>query len=44
MKQHVDAGDVSLEYLPTDMMVSDLLTKPLIGQKFRDLRAKLMGH
>jgi hypothetical protein len=44
VKQHVDAGDVSLEYLPTDMMVSDLLTKPLIGRKFRDLRAKLMGH
>jgi hypothetical protein len=44
IKQHVDEGDVKLNYLPTEEMVSDLLTKPLIGKRFRDLRAKLMGY
>jgi hypothetical protein len=44
IKQHIDEGDVVLKYLPTEEMVSDLLTKPIIGKRFRELKEKLMGR
>ena len=44
VKQHIDCGDVKIEYLPTDDMTADMLTKPLLGHQFYKLRAKLMNH
>jgi hypothetical protein len=32
-----------LRYCPTDIMWADVLTKPLQGQKFRDMRAFLQN-
>jgi hypothetical protein len=43
VKDRIDTGDVVLEHLPTDDMVSDILTKPLQGSKFQELRAKLLN-
>lgn len=43
IKQCIDLQEIELEYLPTDQMVADILTKPLQGNKFRELRAKLMN-
>ena len=44
MKQHFDNNDFKLIHCPTDLMVADILTKPLQGEKFLKLRAKLLGH
>ena len=36
-------GDLEVEHEPTKQMWSDILTKPLQGQLFFDMRAKLMN-
>jgi hypothetical protein len=43
IKERVDADEVILEYLPTDQMIADILTKPLQGSKFAELRAALLN-
>jgi hypothetical protein len=39
----VRTGEVVLEYLPTEEMIADLLTKPLQGELFRELRRRLLN-
>jgi hypothetical protein len=39
----VKSKEVHVEYVPTHDMIADLLTKPLQGQLFRDLRDKLLN-
>ena len=39
----MESGELELEYLPTDDMLADLLTKPLQGEKFRCLRDELLN-
>ena len=41
IKDYYDAGEVDLRYCPTGEMWADVLTKPLQGQLFRDMRAFL---
>ena len=43
VKDRVDIGEVRIEYMPTDDMVADILTKPLQGAKFAALRAMLLN-
>jgi KUP system potassium uptake protein len=31
LKDHVEQGTIKLIYLPTDQMVADMFTKPLLG-------------
>jgi hypothetical protein len=33
-----------LIHCPTDIIVADILTKPLHGEVFKGLRAKLLGY
>ena len=41
---HVEKGNVLIEYCPTDKMTADyLLTKPLNGKKFVKFRNEIMG-
>ncbi len=40
-KYYYDTGEVDLRYCPTGEMWADVLTKPLQGQLFRDMRAFL---
>jgi hypothetical protein len=42
-KDKVESGELMIEYLPTEEMVADLLTKPLQGELFRRLRSKLLN-
>lgn len=42
-KDRVAAGEIRLEYLPTDKMVADLLTKPVVGEAFKRLVKLLYG-
>ncbi len=39
MKDYYDAGVIDIKFCPTDQMWADVLTKPLQGQKFRDMQA-----
>jgi hypothetical protein len=43
LTERIESGDVNVEYCCTDEMVSDLLTKPLQGDKFIYLRSKLLN-
>lgn len=44
LKDNIDNGNIKLEYLSTNNMVADILTKPIVGSKFKELRDILMGH
>ncbi len=39
IKDYCNSGEIDLRYCPIDMMWADVLTKPLQGKKFRDMRA-----
>jgi hypothetical protein len=43
LKHLIDQGFVELIYKPTDELVADILTKPLVGWKFQYLLKKLLG-
>jgi histone deacetylase 1/2 len=43
VKDRVESGEIVVEYLPTDDMIADVLTKPLQGAKFKELRDKLLN-
>lgn len=42
VKDYVDRDEISIEYLPTEKMLADLLTKPLHGETFYRLRKTLL--
>jgi hypothetical protein len=39
IKDNYESGEIDLRYCPTYIMWADVLTKPLQGQKFRDMQA-----
>ena len=41
IRDHLEKGDISLQYLPTDAMTADILTKPLDRVKFERFRSQL---
>ena len=43
IKQFLDSGEFELIHCPTDLMIADILTKPLQGETFKRLRDLLMG-
>jgi hypothetical protein len=43
LTDRVRSGELSIQYVPTDVMLADLLTKPLQGERFRLLRDRLLG-
>ena len=43
VKDRVSSGELLIEHMPTDELIADLLTKPLFGNKFRKLKAKLLN-
>ena len=43
IKDHVDRGEVTVHYCPTEKMVGDFFTKPLQGEKFRNFRRLILG-
>ena len=40
---HIEKGDLTVKYCPTDKMLVDFYTKPLQGKKFSDFRKEIMG-
>lgn len=43
LKDLIDQEMIGLIYTPTDELVADILTKPLVGWKFQYLLYKLLG-
>jgi hypothetical protein len=43
LKELIDDGRVEIYYVPSEVLVADALTKPLIGSRFRALRLLLIG-
>ena len=43
IRHYHNAGDLDLQYCPTEQMWADVLTKPLQGLKFKIMRAFLMN-
>ena len=43
IKHYLESKEVNIEYLPTESMIADILTKPLQGSMFKTLRAKLLN-
>ena len=43
IKDKIDNGELVIEHMPTEDMIADILTKPLQGELFRQLRSKLLN-
>jgi hypothetical protein len=43
VKHYMDSDELKIEYLPTEEMVADVLTKPLQGDLFKRMRNKLLN-
>jgi len=43
VKDRVESKEIRIKYLPTDLMVADIFTKPLQGKKFIELRNLLLN-
>ena len=43
LKDLIDEEEVELQYIPSEELVADLLTKGIAGAKFKYLRDKLLG-
>ena len=41
IRDHVEKGDVSLEFVPTNSQLADILTKPLCEDQFNHIRREL---
>ena len=39
----INRNEVQIEYCPTDLMISDYMTKPLLGKKFHEFRKMIMN-
>jgi hypothetical protein len=44
IQDYVQKKELSIEYVNTSQMLADILTKPVQGELFRNLRDQLMGH
>jgi hypothetical protein len=44
IKQYLDSGEFQVTHCPTETMTADILTKPLQGKLFRDMRNRLLGY
>jgi KUP system potassium uptake protein len=43
LKDHVEQGTIKLRYLPTDHMMADMFTKPLLGLALARHRSAILG-
>ena len=41
IRDHVEKGDVSISFIPTDLQLADIFTKPLAEERFNFIRLEL---
>ena len=44
MKDRIAKGEIKIEYCPTKLMVAYVLTKPVQGRLFLELRELFLGY
>jgi hypothetical protein len=44
VRDRVRAGEVEVRYMPTENMIADFFTKPLVGKRFQQLRDYILGE
>jgi len=44
IKQYLDSGEFVVTHCPTEIMTADILTKPLQGSLFKNMRDRLLGY
>ena len=44
VKDRADSGEVRIKYMPTKLMLADILTKPVQGDLFRTMRKELLNY
>ena len=44
VKDHIDKGEIRVEYCPLYLMLADFFTKPLQGKKFYEFRESILGN
>ena len=44
MNDRIEKGEMKVEYFPTNLMLADFFTKPLMREMFRKLRSIIMGY
>ena len=44
MKERIEDRSIKLEYIESDEMLADCLTKPIMGTKFTQWRKKMMNE
>ena len=42
--QFLENGEMKIKYCPTESMVADILTKPIVGSQFKVLAKQLLGY
>ena len=43
IRQHVQDGTIQLEYIPTDQMLADILTKSQPGPRFKENASQIVS-
>ena len=44
VNQFLENGEMKIKYCPTEAMVADILTKPIVGSQFKKLAMILLGY
>ena len=44
VNQFLENGEMKIKYCPTEAMVADILTKPIVGSQFKTLAKQLLGY
>ena len=44
VNQFLENGEMKIKYCPTESMVADILTKPIVGSQFKMLARQLLGY
>ena len=43
LKEKLENGEIQVEHMPTELMIADILSKPLQGYLFHELKSRLLN-
>ena len=44
IKQYLESDEFQVTHCPTEIMTTDIITKPLQGKLFKEMRDRLLGY